>query len=109
MIKASENETNEKEINKMKKYQVECSRETAGQAEGRVPHDAISMDYIGNYIAAETKGEAIDFAIDWIADHCGTTEIDEIDVDREAQTITVFDADGEIIEQYFNFTATPRG
>lgn len=90
----------------MKKYQVECSRETAGQAEGRVPHDAISMDYIGNYIVAETKEEAIDFAIDWIVDHSGTTEID---VDREAQTITIFDDGGEIEEQYFNFTATPRG
>lgn len=89
----------------MKKFQVRNAYRDADMI-AATEHSDITYDFVGDYIEAETEEEAIDLAMDYIAD-----QINSYSANFRAEiiddTIVVFDGD-EVYDEYYNFTATEQ-
>ena len=89
----------------MKKFNVENAVRNSEQILGHEPYDAnIKDDYVGDYIEADTAEEAIEYAIDSIVEAIRQNS-DYSDIRVENEEITVYDDEGNAVEEYFNFTA----
>lgn len=81
---------------KQKEYRVKFYIDDAEQVEGKKVHSDI---WECEYTVAETPEEAIQDIIDFL--HCNEGgEIDSAD-----KTVTVYEIDGSLYQQYYNFTA----
>lgn len=89
----------------MKKFNVENAVRNAEQIAGHEPYDAnLTFNSVDDYIEAETADEAIEFAIDYIVEQIRNSgEYNDIRVADEE--ITVYDDDGNAVEEYYNFSA----
>jgi hypothetical protein len=85
----------------MKKYKVENAVRTAGMiAAGE--HADITDNYVGDCIEAETAQEAIEIAMDYIAENIPDAVV-------EIDSVSVYNDDGEIVEEYYKFSAEEIG
>ena len=83
----------------MKKFKVENAYRTAEMIE-RTEHTEITDNYVGDYIEADTAEEAIDFAMDFLAEQSGCNTV------MTGDSILVYNDEDEIIGECYKFTAT---
>lgn len=61
---------------------------------------------IDDFVEAEDASEAVDFAIDWLIERTKENNVySDCSVERIDDTISIYDEDGNEIEQYTNFKA----
>lgn len=84
----------------MKEFKVVNKVDNAEQYTGAQPHSDIYDNYVGAPVEAETAAEAIEFAIDKL---CEDIRSNGYDCECDNETITVYDTDGNIYEQYYDF------
>lgn len=88
----------------MKKYNIICWIENEEQYVGNAPHDYTWYDVGNDSIEADSEFEAIDFALDYLAEGC-YEENTECEVDRDEQEVKVLDKNGRVVQHYYNFKA----
>lgn len=86
----------------MKKFKVENAVRTAEMIE-TTEHTNITDNYVGDYIEADTAEEAIDLAIDFLAEK---TEQNGYNTVITGDSVLVYSDDDEVIAEYYKFTAT---
>ena len=86
----------------MREFKVVNKVDNAEQYTGAQPHSDIYDNYVGAPVEAETAAEAIEFAIDKLCeDICNNGYKCKIN----GETITVYDENGNVHEQYYDFKA----
>ena len=90
----------------LKKYNVENKIGTAEQISGTVPNNENADNFIGEYIEAHNKAEAIEIALKILEERTRDNLTVDYDVfaDYKEHTITV-SYSGELIEQFYDFSA----
>lgn len=83
----------------MKKFKVENALRTADMIEA-TEHTDITDNYVGDYIEADTAEEAIEIAMDYIAERIHANTV------MTGNSVLVYNDDDEIVEEYYKFTAT---
>lgn len=90
----------------MKKFIVTNAVLNASQINGNESYDInITDNYVGDYIDAENKNEAIELAIDYLVEQIRQNTV--YDVDFTNDTITVYD-NNKKVEVYCNFSAKEK-
>ena len=84
------------------KYNVTCTRRTAEMIEATINAE-IADNYIGDTIEADTAEEAIEIAMDYIAEQINA--VSEHRAEVEGSSVIVYGEDDEVIEEYTNFEA----
>ena len=84
---------------KMKKFKVENAIRTAEMIEA-TEHTDITDNYVGDYIEADTAEEAIDLAMDFLAEQSGCNTV------MTGDSVLVYNDDDEIVAEYYRFVAT---
>ena len=82
----------------MKNYKVSFYAE-------RPRYNAIDCDAIHGYIAAENEAEAISLAMQYLHDEIDLSIAAACEIDEEAQEVTYYDKNGQIIECDYDFRA----
>lgn len=89
----------------MKKFQVENAYRNADMIEAG-EYSNITFDFIGDYIEANTAEEAIELAMDYIAEQVHANSDNHAEI--KGDSIVVLDDDDGIVEEFYGFTATIR-
>lgn len=95
----------------MGKFIVECKLDNAAQYRGEEPHDDTRDNFIGDYIEAESKTEAVMDAIDILAENIREYN-DGVIVETDYQNdmiLVSLERNDEVIECYYDFAAEEIG
>ena len=84
------------------KYAVECAYRTAEMIRETI-NPANTYNYIGNTIEADSAEEAIEIAMDYIAEQANANSDHHAEI--EGESVVVYNEDDEIVEEYCSFTA----
>ena len=83
----------------MKEFKVEAHYRNAEMIEAS-ERTGITDNYVGDYVKADTAEEAIENAMDYIAEHIHANTV------MTGDSILVYNDDDEVVEEYYNFVAT---